>query len=237
MPKKVAILFFGLTRTLRKTYDNIKENIFDELTNNGLEFDTFIHTYHLNNPYINPYTRETMYNYDNTSYQLLNPKEYIIQKQNLVEKKLRINEYFSKLGDWVGCATTLPKKANFVRNMVLALHSKKKVVELFSKYKSEYDYVIITRPDQIYNTKLNINSFNLIKENNIIVPFEHSYEGINDRFYIANPKNAIIYGLAFNNLKIYSKIKSIVSEVYLKDYLNLNKLSIIFGSLKAELVR
>ena len=95
--------------------------------------------------------------------------------------------------------------------MVLALHSKKKVVELFSKYKSEYDYVIITRPDQKYNTKLNINSLKLINENNIIIPFEHSYEGINDRFCIANPKNAITYGLAFNSLKNYSELKSIVT--------------------------
>ena len=237
MVKKVAVLFFGLTRTLCKTYDNIKENIFDELTNNGYEYETFIHTYHLNNPYTNLYTGEKIYNYDNNSYKLLNPKEYIIENQDLIEKKLKIHEYFSKLGDWVGCAPTLSKKANFVRNMVLALHSKKKVVELFSKYKSEYDYVIITRPDQKYNTKLNINSLKLINENNIIIPFEHSYEGINDRFCIANPKNAITYGLAFNSLKNYSELKSIVSEIYMKDYLNFNKLNVIFGSLKADLVR
>jgi hypothetical protein len=237
MKKKVAILFYGLTRSLRKTYDNIKENIFDELTNNGFEYDTFIHTYQLDNPYINPFTGEKTYDYDNNSYQLLKPKEYIIQNQNLVEKNLRIHEYFSKLGDWAGCANTLDKKAEFVRNMVLALYSKNKVIELFSKYKYDYDYVIITRPDQKYNSKLNVLALNLLNENNIIIPFEHSYHGVNDRFCIARPKNAIIYGTSFNSLKNYSKVKSIISEVYLKDYLNFNKLNIIFGSLKAELVR
>jgi hypothetical protein len=237
MKKKVAILFFGLTRSLRNTYDNIKENIFDQLTDNGYEYDTFIHTYILDNPYINPWSGEKVIDYDNSSYEILKPRDYILQKQNLVEKKLRISQYFSKLGNWAGCANTTNMKAYLVRNMVLALHSKKKVLELFLKYKSEYDYVIITRPDQIYHTKLNVNSFKLLNNKNIIIPIEHSYHGYNDRFCIAFPDIALIYGLAFNSLKRYSEVKSIVSEVYMKDYLNNNNISIIFSNLKASLIR
>lgn len=237
MTKKVAMLFFGLTRSLRNTYSNIKENIFDQLTNGGYEYDTFIHTYLLDNPYINPWSGEKVTDYDNSSYEILKPRDYILQKQNLVEKKLRISQYFAKLGNWAGCVNSTNMKAYLVRNMVLALHSKKKVVELFSKYKSEYDYVIITRPDQIYNTKLNIQSFNLLNEKNIIIPVEHSYHGYNDRFCIAVPNIALIYGLAFNSLKKYSEVKSIVSEVYMKDYLLNNNLSIIFSNLKANLIR
>jgi hypothetical protein len=237
MKKKVAVLFFGLTRSLRNTYANIKENIFDQLTNSGYEYDTFLHTYLLDNPYINPWSGEKVSDYDNSSYKILNPRDYILQKQKLVEQNLRISQYFAKLGNWAGCADTINMKAYLVRNMVLALHSKKKVVELFSKYKSEYDYVIIARPDQVYNTRLNVNSFKLLNTKNIIIPVEHSYHGYNDRFCIATPEIALKYGLAFDSLKKYSQVKSIVSEVYMKDYLTNNNISIIFSNLKADLLR
>jgi hypothetical protein len=235
--KKVAILFYGLTRSLRSIYQNLKENLFDELTKNNYEYDTFIHTYVLDNPYINEWSGEKVENYDNTSYTILNPKDYILQNQNLVEKKLRISQYYSKLGNWAGLAKTVKMKCYLVRNMVLALNSKKRVVQLFYKYKKDYDYVIITRPDQIFHTKINVNSFNLLNDNNIIIPLEHSYLGINDRFCIAKKENAIKYGMSLNMLKIYSSIKPIISEVYMKDYLKSIGLKIIFSNLKTQLVR
>jgi hypothetical protein len=235
--KRVAILFYGLTRSLRDIYSNLKENLFDELTNQNYEYDTFIHTYILDNPYINKWSGETINNYDNNAYTVINPKDYMLQKQNIVEKKLHIPTYYSKLGNWAGCANTIDMKCYLVRNMVLALYSKKMVVKLFEKYKNEYDYVIITRPDQVFHSKINIAAFTLLNNRNIIIPHEHSYHGLNDRFCIAKPSVAIKYGLAFNLLKFYSKNKSIISEVYMKDYLDSLGLNIIFSPLKTHLVR
>jgi hypothetical protein len=235
--KKVAILFFGLTRSLTKIYDNLKTNIFDVLTNNDFEYDIFIHTYVLSNPYINPWSGENVYNYDNNAYKILNPKYYILENQDATEKKLNIPRYYAKLGNWNGAANDTKMKCYLVRNMVLALHSKKCVTNLFSKYQHEYDYAIITRPDQLLNTPLNINSFKILDDNNIIIPQEYSYSGINDRFCISKPKNAIIYGLALNKLLHYSEKKSIISELYLKDYLTFYKIKILFSPLKASLVR
>jgi len=235
--KRVAILFFGLTRSLRKIYENLKTNLFDELEKENFEYDTFIHTYILDNPYINKWSGEIVTNYDNTSYSIINPKYYILEKQNIVEKNLKINKYFSKLGDWAGCAKDIKMKCYLVRNMVLALHSKKKVVQLFNKYKDDYDYVIITRPDQMFHKKINTRCFDLLNDKNIIIPYEHSYHGKNDRFCIAKPTNAILYGMAFNYLKDYSKKKSIISEVFMQDYLKYLGLNIIFSPIKADLVR
>lgn len=238
--KKVAILFYGLTRSLRNIYDNFKSNIVDELTLHGYEYDTFIHTFILQNPYINPWSGETVSHYDNTAYQILNPRDFVLEYQNEVETQLKIpQQYFSKLGDWAGCATTPQMKGYLVRNMVLALYSKRKVVELFEKYNqtTKYDYVIITRPDQMFHTKLNVNSFKLLNKRNIIIPREHGYHGVNDRFCIAYPFNAIQYGRAFFKLKKYSQQKSIISEVYMKDFLNALGLNIIFSPMKTQLVR
>jgi hypothetical protein len=235
--RKVAVLFFGLTRSLRKIYDNLKENIFDELTNNNFTYDTFIHTYQLENPYINPWSGEQINNYDNLAYKVLNPKYYIIENQNKVESMLNINSYCLNLSDWKGCAKTPEMKRYLVRNMILALHSKKMVTSLFEKYKNEYDYVIITRPDQNIHKKINVNAFELLNNKNIIIPYEHSYYGYNDRFCISTPDVAIKYGKSFDGLKLYSTITSIVSEIYMKDYLTSLGLKIIFSPIESHLVR
>ena len=235
--KKMAILFFGLTRSLKNVYRSLKENIFDVLTNNNIEYDIFIHTYILPTPYTNPYVNTIIENYDNESYKLLNPKFFILENQNKVEKKLKIPKYFSNLSDWVSCAPTFEKKCYFVRNMVLAQHSKKMVTNLFKEYKDDYDYVMITRPDQALHTKINPTAFNLLNNDNIIIPKEHSYLGINDRFCIAKPNIAIIYGNSFTYLLVYSEKKTIVSEVFLKDYLKLNNIHVIYSPITATLIR
>jgi len=235
--RRVAILFFGLTRSLKNVYENLKENIFNELTNNGYEYDIFIHTYSLENPYINQWSGEKVENYDNQSYKILNPKYYIIEKQSEIEKKININAYCSRLGDWKGCANTPEMKKYLVRNMVLALHSKMMITELFRQHKNEYNYVIITRPDQMLHSKINTKVFSQLNDNNIIIPYEHSYYGYNDRLCISTPNIAIKYGSALKVLKIYSKLGSIVSEVFMKDFLTSSKINIIFSPIKTHLVR
>jgi hypothetical protein len=237
MSKRVAILFFGLTRSLRNIINNLKENLFNELIKNEYMYDIFIHTYSLENPYINHWSGESISNYDNTAYEILNPKYYIIEKQSIIEKKLNINSYCSNLGNWKGCAKTPQMRRYLVRNMVLALHSKKMVTNLFKEHKNEYDYVIITRPDQILHTKINTNVFSVLNDRNIIIPSEHSYHGCNDRFCIAKPNVGIKYGSAFYVLKLYSQIGTVVSEVFMKDYLISLGLKIIFSPMKTQLIR
>ena len=222
---------------LKNIYNNLTENLFNELTNNGYNYDIFIHTYSLENPYINPWSGESISNYDNTAYKILNPKYYIIENQNVVEKRLNINSYCSNLSNWKGCANTPEMKRYLVRNMILALHSKKMVTQLFKEHKNEYNYVIITRPDQMLNAKLNTNAFSLLNDRNIIIPYEHSYHGYNDRFCIAKPNVAIKYGTAFYVLKLYSQIGTVVSEIFMKDYLKSLGLKIIFSPIKTQLIR
>lgn len=239
MGKRVAILFYGLTRSLKDIYNNLKENLFNELTKNNFEYDIFIHTYILDNSYKNPWSGESVKKYDNNAFKILNPKDFILQKQSLIEARLNIPQYFKKIGNWKGCASTPKMYCYLLRNMVLALHSKKKVVQLFAKYNkmNKYDYVIITRPDQYLDTKINTDSFNLLANNNIIIPFEHSYHGLNDRFCIAKPNVAIKYGLGLNKLKLYTIISPVVSEEYMKFYLTSIGVDIIYSPIKTHLVR
>jgi len=237
MGKKVAILFYGLTRSLRNIYGNLKTNLFDQLTKNQHSYDVFLHTYTLENPYINPWSGEKVHNYDNTAYTILNPKDCIIEPQSAIEPRLNIPQYYSIVGDWTGSASSPDMYRYLVRNMILALHSKRRVVNLFAKYKNDYDYVIITRPDQLLHTKLYPQIFNKIDNSNIVIPYEHSYHGLNDRFCIAKPINAIRYGRALKYLYSYSKYNTIVSEKYMKAYITLIGLNVIFSPLKTSLQR
>ena len=111
------------------------------------------------------------------------------------------------------------------------------VTRLFKEHQSEYDYVMFTRPDQALHTKINPSVFNLLDNNNIIIPKEHSYFGINDRLCFAKPNIGIIYGNSFKFLLVYSEKNTIVSEVFLKKYLNINNIHIIYSPIKATLVR
>lgn len=44
-PKKVALCFYGVTRSLRFTLPSIKRRLLDVMRDGGLEVDVFVHTY------------------------------------------------------------------------------------------------------------------------------------------------------------------------------------------------
>ena len=46
---KIAIGFFGITRSLSYTLPSIEKNIYDILKHHNIEYTVFIHTYHLTN--------------------------------------------------------------------------------------------------------------------------------------------------------------------------------------------
>ena len=88
--KKVAIGFYGITRSLKYTIDSIKTNIFDVFTKNNMDYDVFLHTYFLNN-YSNKRAKETITtNIDNNEYKLLNPKYFNQDDQDEIKKKITI---------------------------------------------------------------------------------------------------------------------------------------------------
>jgi hypothetical protein len=227
--KKVAIIFFGLTRSLKKTINSIKENLFTPLDKGLINYDIFIHTYKINGAYHNIWSREHTDNYINEDVEgLLNPKFYIFDNQDDVINSINFDDYYSKLGNWGGFSGLSQNTIKYlIRNMCLALYSKKKIVLLFENYKDEYNYAIIIRPELLLKNKIDINYFNELNDNNIIIPQKDSYIGCNDRFCIGKIDTILYYGKLFDDLMSYSKEKSIISELYLLDKLNEKKINII----------
>jgi hypothetical protein len=224
--KKIAILFFGLTRTLGKTIDSIKTNLFTPLDENLIDYDIFIHTYKIFGPYNNMWSKENTNNYNNEDVEtLLKPKYFIFDNQQTIIDNINFDEYYKKLGNWTGMSSEMTKY--LIKNMWLALYSKKQITLLFDKHINEYDYAIIIRPDTKLHTKININDFNELKHDNIIIPIKDWYAGCNDRICIGKP-NVISYcGKLFDALQKYSEKTSIISEKFFMDKLNEKSINII----------
>ena len=84
--KKIAIIFYGLTRSLNKTINSIHENIFNVLKENLIEYDIFIHTYKINGEYKNDWSHENTANYINEDIdKLLKPKYYINDNHSILD--------------------------------------------------------------------------------------------------------------------------------------------------------
>lgn len=212
--KRVAIIFYGLTRTLKRTIEAYHENVFKVLSENSIEYDIFVHTYKLNGPYSNIWINEHIAEYENEDVeQLLHPKYFIHDDQIEISNSIDFEEYYTNLGDWSGGWP--PELTKYViKNMSLALYSKKRITEVFEQHKENYDYAIITRPELLFQQKISVNLFDELTDKNIIVPSQDEFSGCNDRFCIGKVENVLYYGKLFDHLKDYSRVKSICSERY-----------------------
>jgi hypothetical protein len=236
MPEKVAVLFFGLTRSTDRVIDSIQEKLFNSITSIGLEYDVFLHTYIMSNPYVNQWSKEYIYNYDNEQYKILNPKHVVLDKQDDIIKQTNFEEYYTKLGNWTGMSPELTRF--LIRNYVLGLYSKKRVTELFKLHADEYTYVIIMRPDMKIVSKINIQSaIDLLNDRNIVIPKIEWFHGCNDKICIAKKEVALYYGTLSDKLLEYSRHTSIISERFLHDMLKKEDISIETIDINYMLVR
>lgn len=234
--QKIAIIFYGLTRSLNKTIFSFKKHLFQILRNNSIDYDIFIHTYKIHGEYKNKWSNEYTSNYLNEDVKsLLNPKYLLYNNQEDVVKKINFEEYYEKLGVWSGETPEMTKY--LIKNLCLALYSKKRITRLFEKHKNEYDYAIITRPDLEFTTNINVEWLKELNDNNIIIPACDSYSGCNDRFCIGKPDNVIYYGTLFDSLKEYSREISIISERYMLDMLNRKCLQILYKDILYNTIR
>ena len=217
--KKVAIGFYGITRSLKYTIDSIKTNIFDVFTKNNIDYDVFLHTYFLNN-YSNKRAKETIItDIDNNEYKLLNPKYFNQDDQDKIKKKIQLELYRTKKDPW----NTDYESVNF---FILGCYSRSILTEMIEKTNINYDYILFVRPDCLYLDKLDISKLNLINNNTILISNFHLFGKykINDRFAITNNSTYKIYGKVFKELLELSKNHELHSETIIGLILNNNKI-------------
>jgi hypothetical protein len=208
---KIAILVYGINRSINKTYGSLKKYIFDILLANSIEYDIFVHTYKLDTPYSNKRNDEKRSFIKHEEMNIFKANNIIFDDQNEIDKNHGdMNEY-----------TKLVRVCDkdIVKNYVRALYSLKSVLEMIDTDK--YDGCIIIRPDLLFESPLNIDDLvNSIKNNMLYVPNFARYHGYNDRFAFGSIEKIKEYSMRYNKfLKYLQKVRHtyINAESFLKD--------------------
>lgn len=207
---RVALAFWGITRSLKHTIRSIEKHILDILQEHNIEYKIFLHTYSLTKPYSNNRNKEYNIQLDNEEYKLLHPYVFKVDDQEQIKTRLNLERYRTHPDPWA-------TKYNSVDNFILAMYSKKCVTNLIQHSKMDFDYVIYLRPDVLYKNKLDIHFFDLVNDHTICIPNFHCYMKdirFNDRFAICNMKNYTMYGRLFDQLYDYSTLKPAHSEIF-----------------------
>lgn len=223
---KIAVCFWGLTRSLKYTIKSINEQL-DAMRKFG-DVTTFMHTYKLFRPYSNLWGKEKDIMLDPNEYKLLDPDHFVWDDQDEVSKSIDFKAYH-----------TFPDniyKTNYqtINNFILAMYSLKRVTELMLRHNKtkHYDYVVFMRPDVIFDSLPKLTHFQAATDNTIVSPqFGKWHAGghkINDRYAICTPYVAKIYGRRLVYLLDYSRKKEIYTEVFLYDLMRAHNIKIIF---------
>ncbi len=223
---KVALIFWGLTRSLRFCYPFHKQHILDVLKKAGIEYDIFIHTYHFESPYSNKWSGEHHIALDFEEYKVLEAKYVIRDNQDEVCQEIQPSSFTSshavkqqdplrrQAGEWFGANGDQMRE-----NVVKSLYSKYRITCKFEEVQDQYDYCIFLRPDAQFQSPLDVQSFKRANDTTIVLANFNHFRGWNDQFAICTPKVALIYGKLFLRMKEYSQRRVIISEVYLKECL------------------
>jgi hypothetical protein len=218
---KVAVCYFGLTRSTKAVYKSHTKFIHDILKENNINFDIFIHTWKTKSSKQRVWdrTQSSLINYE--EYKLLNPNYYKIDPQEDFLNSIDMSKFFYKhihenigqngKGEWI---------PELVQNHLCALESQKRVFSMVCDTSEKYDMVIMVRPDALIENPLDIlqiTSFFEEYPSGISVPLFGKHEGYNDQFAIMKFENAHIYCNRVDEIADFRKNHGrIVSEKYVK---------------------
>jgi len=206
--KKIAVCFWGLTRSLKYTLSSI-QSVIQSLREVG-DVTVFLHTYAVRSTYTNERAREKDIRLDPDEWKALNPEYHEVEDQDEVKKSIDFSAYRSSGDPWDNNYATLD-------NFILAMRSLNKVTDLMMKH--SFTHVVFMRPDVKFVDGLNTSLLDKVKRNVCIVPKFHSWGGVNDRFAICSQRVAKVYGTRVTGLLEYSKMRRPHSETYLRDTL------------------
>lgn len=188
--KKIAICFFGITRSLKFTIDSIEECVLSPARDAG-EVKVFSHFFNQNQIH-NPRSGEIGM-LETNEHKLL-PSDCIVLENPDECSALNRFEALKKFGDSWG------DEFFSLRNLVHQLHSLDQVTNRAIEWDAEI--YLFMRPDLQYHDSLQhyIREVVASSEPVLLIPdWQHGY-GYNDRFAICQSKSvAVVYGSRINN--------------------------------------
>ncbi|MAO29942.1 MAG: hypothetical protein CL595_06720 [Alteromonas sp.] len=196
--KRVAICFFGITRSLSFTIDSVVKNVIEPAREIG-EVKVFAHFFE----------QRKIENLRTGESALLNPNEHHLLKADEVELEqpdefLASSDFaaVSEFGDGFG------DHFQSLRNLFHQLYSLRAVT--LNALEWNPDIVIFVRPDlQYHDSMLDIYKIASRLSGGVFVPNWQHWDGLNDRFAVAVGIKAIrAYGLRFEQVLPYCEFMS-----------------------------
>jgi hypothetical protein len=205
---KVALAFWGLTRSLKYTIHSIQTNILDVLKHHSIEYTIFLHTFSFSGSYTNERANEKDILLDFDEYKLLRPEYFHVEDQDEAKRKIGIHKYRTHKDPWNTNYATLD-------NFLCAMYSKLQLGSMLQQSKQTFDYVLFLRPDVRYLVPFQLEFFNKVNKTTICIPNFHLFTfRFNDRFCLTDYANAIQYCELFHHMLSYSKLYPLHSETF-----------------------
>ena len=240
---RVAICYWGMTRSIRIIHNAHKNHIFDVFKNNQVEYDVYMHTWKTAQNLIWGVDWNSTRNIPNdyNEYRLLNPSYYEIDEQDEFLNTINFSNYFKQeLYDTYGDHPDYEWRPELIRNMICALESQKRVTQMCIDSQKKYDFVLYIRPDVDIYTPFLLEWLDLVKPGEIALTNEsyRHFEGYNDKFALIRFDDCKLYSNRLDWLKSYRDTKGlIVAEKYLKYIIEKNFSNVHFINMTVRLIR
>ena len=218
---RVAVCFSGMPRSFKTVYESHKKFIFDVLSEQGIEYDIFIHTW--NNKVKYPKylsdegtVEELIELYKPTSY---NVETYDDKKINELLNDSKVNEYhdyidhnndLNNISDWIGGGL-------LTNNTISLFYGLNESNNLRIDSGLKHDIIIKTRFDNIMFDKLNIATLSNEK-NTVYCPMGYEPDDrerlgtVNDILAVGDEHSMHVY------MSLYNRLFNLLKERYDKKH-------------------
>ena len=218
---KLALGFWGITRSLKYTIQSIQQHILSPLLAENHQITIFMHTFRINSVYNNIRTGESNVSLDNDEYKLLHPHHIKIDDQDEIKRKIDMALYRTHPDPW-------NTNYNSVDNFICAMYSKNELTQMIENADQSFDYILFLRPDVKFLNRFNSAFLRQATVDTICIPNFAIYYNFNDRFAITTPDTFKTYGTVFTQLLEYSKQHPMHSEHYQSTILRRNNVRCIY---------
>eukprot|EP00892_Ulva_mutabilis_P003127 jgi/Ulvmu1/12815/UM097_0044.1 len=212
---RVALLFFGLTRSLKYTLPSIESNVVGPLQALGLQVDVYLHTY---NDTDDASSRQT----SSEEWRLLKPTAHVITSQELflnTSQPLR-DACWGKGTGWVKAPKVVQQRNT--QNLLCQLNSLQEVGDLWLRHSAvhrlRHHAVIYLRPDVLYTDPLPVEAITNMTEEAVTIPDWAHYTGMNDRFAALGPRSAAQWKMRLAYTLSHCLDKPLHAEMFAQDF-------------------
>lgn len=204
-PLNVTICFYGLTRSLKYTYFDIKKNIIDVIIKAGHTVNVICHTYKticLNNNK----SGEKGVNLDNDEYMMLKSDHVDITNDAALKSSPEMFEFMKQV-------ISKYDEKQYIYNFFCLLHSKQQLFKIIKDKALQSDVYIILRPDLIYLNEFNINELNeCALKRNVMLPSWDTNNGYNNKIAMLYKDHVEKYLNLIGYIKFINDSKTVLSS-------------------------